>query len=277
VTVREAVGRSGLAAIDAQVLLAHVLGVDRVWLVAHADDELPPGRCEAFASLVARRREGEPVAYLTGVREFWGLPLVVDPVVLIPRPETEILVDCALAALPRAPRARVLDLGTGSGAIACAIARERPQAEVVATDVSPAALAIAGTNVARLKLANVRLLQSDWYGELPGDAERFDLIASNPPYVAEGDPHLRSGDLRYEPPSALRAGPDGLDALRVVVHGAPARLETGGMLAVEHGFDQGEAVRALMLECGLADVATLNDLAGLERVTHARRRSPVSR
>jgi release factor glutamine methyltransferase len=271
-SVRDALAQSALAPLDAQVLLAHVLGVDRAWLVAHAGDALRAQARGTFEALAARRRAGEPVAYLTGRREFWGLPLAVDPCVLIPRPETETLVECALVALPADRPARVLDLGTGSGAIALAIAVERPNAEVVATDKSAEALAVARANAQRLKLVNVRLLQSDWYGALPGGAARFDVITSNPPYVAAGDPHLVEGDVRFEPASALRAGPDGLDALRIVVRGAPPRLAPRGLLVVEHGFDQAAAVRALMLEVGLGDVATVRDLAGLERATQARGR-----
>jgi release factor glutamine methyltransferase len=272
-TVGEAVARSGLVRLDAQVLLAHALGVDRAWLVAHASERCPAKRCAAFAELAARRRAGEPVAYLTGVREFWGLPLAVDARVLIPRPETETLVEQALAVLPADREALVLDLGTGSGAIALAIAHARPRAVVVASDNSGDALACACGNAERLKLANVRLLQSDWYDALPSQRTGFDLIASNPPYVAVGDPHLGEGDVRFEPMAALRAGADGLDALRIVVRGAPSRLVPGGTLVVEHGFDQAAAVRALMVEVGFADVGTARDLAGRERVTRGRTRS----
>lgn len=265
-TVRQALAQASLAPIDAQVLLAHVLGADRAWLVAHATDPLAIGDVEAFFTLAGRRRDGEPVAYLTGTREFWGLPIAVDRSVLIPRPETETLVECALRALPAQRPVRVLDLGTGSGAVALAIAHERPQAEVFATDVSPSALALARRNGERMKLANLRWLQSDWYGELPDATPPLDLIASNPPYVASADPHLAQGDVRFEPPAALRAGRDGLDALRVVIAGAPARLARGGTLVVEHGFDQADHVRALMREAGLADPRTFRDLAGIPRV-----------
>jgi release factor glutamine methyltransferase len=272
VTVRDALVQSALAALDAQVLLAHVLRVDRAWVVAHASDALLVEQADAFEALATRRRAGEPVAYLTGVREFWGMPLAVDPRVLIPRPETETLVERALAAIPRERTTHVLDLGTGSGAIAFAIARERPRAVVVATDISDDALAVARFNAGRLNLANVCLLQSDWYGGLPAHPACFDLIASNPPYVAANDSHLLEGDIRYEPASALRAGDDGLDALRTVVREAPPCLVTGGTLVVEHGFDQGVAVRALMDAAGFDEVGTIRDLGGLERVTCGRRR-----
>jgi release factor glutamine methyltransferase len=274
-TLRDALARSGLERLDAHVLLAHALGVDRAWLVGHAFDECPRERYDVFVELTERRHTGEPVAYLTGVREFWGLRLAVDSRVLIPRPDTETLVEEALASLPADREAFVLDLGTGSGAIALALAHERPRAVVVATDNSGGALTVARANAERLKLANVRLLQSDWYDGLPAEPARFDLIASNPPYIASSDPHLGEGDVRFEPASALRAGVDGLDALRIVVRGAPSRLVPGGTLVVEHGFDQGPMVRTLMVAAGFADVGTGRDLAGRERVTRGRtRRNP---
>ena len=263
-TVRQALAQAGLAPIDAQVLLAHVLGVGRAWLVAHATDPLAPRDVERFVTLARRRRDGEPVAYLTGTREFFGLALVVDRSVLIPRPETETLVECALRALPPDRALRVLDLGTGSGAIALAIAHERPHVEVIGVDASDAALAVAFRNAQRMKLANVRWLQSDWYEGLDGSGP-FDLIASNPPYVSDSDPHLGEGDVRFEPAGALRAGPDGLAALRIVVAGAPARLADDGTLVVEHGFDQADAVRALVAAAGFADARTFRDLAGIPR------------
>jgi len=264
-TVRQALTQAGLVPIDAQVLLAHVLRVGRAWLVAHATDALAPCDVEAFFALARRRRDGEPVAYLIGTREFFGLSFAVDRSVLIPRPETETLVECALRALPPERPLRVLDLGTGSGAIALAIAHERPHVEVIGVDASDAALAVAIRNAQRMKLANVRWLQSDWYEGLDGSGP-FDLIASNPPYVADSDPHLAEGDLRFEPAGALRAGPDGLTELRTVVAGAPARLVAGGTLVVEHGFDQAEAVRALVAAAGLAEPRIVRDLAAIPRV-----------
>jgi release factor glutamine methyltransferase len=271
-TIAAALAQAGLAPVDARVLLGHVLGRNRAWLAAHGDDPLAPDNAAAFAALARRRRDGEPVAYLTGTREFWGLSLVVSPAVLIPRPETEVVVEAALARLPRDAATRVLDLGTGSGAIALAIAHERPRAQVLATDASPAALAVARGNASLLALANVELVESDWYANVPqpwrGGA--FDLIASNPPYVAAGDPHLAEGDLRYEPPAALSPGGDGLDALRIIVAGAPARLAPGGTLVVEHGYDQGEAVQALFGAAGLIDVVAIRDLAGTPRAVAGR-------
>jgi release factor glutamine methyltransferase len=265
-TVRQALAQAGLAPIDAQALLAHALGVGRAWLAAHATDALPMASTERFFVLARRRREGEPVAYLVGTREFWGLSFAVDPSVLIPRPETETLVECALQRLPRDRPVRVLDLGTGSGAIALALAHERPDAAILATDRSAEALAVARANGERMKLANVHWLQSDWYRQLADRDGRFDLIASNPPYVAAGDPHLREGDVRFEPQSALAAGIDGLDALRVIVGGARERLVAGGSLVVEHGYDQAEAVRELLRAAGFTALESRRDLAGIARV-----------
>jgi release factor glutamine methyltransferase len=268
VTVRDALARSGLAPLDARVLLAQALGFDRAWLVAHDADPLSAHQQAAFEALAARRRAGEPVAYLTGSREFWGLPLAVDASVLIPRPETETLVEQALNMMRQKPHPRVLDLGTGSGAIALAIAHERPDASVEAVDVSPRALALAQRNADRLKLANLCFIQSDWYEALPR-GRPYDLIASNPPYVPEGNPHLSEGDVRFEPSAALRAGVDGLDALRVVIGHAPRYLAAGGRLLVEHGYDQARAVRALMADAKLEAITTHCDLAGLDRISLA--------
>jgi release factor glutamine methyltransferase len=267
-TVRQALARSGLVPVDAQVLLAHALGRDRAWLVAHRDDALTAAEADAFFVLAQRRRAGEPVAYLTGVREFWGLPLRVTPAVLIPRPETETLVELALEWLPRAGAPRVLDLGTGSGAIALAIARERPDAQVLATDASPEALAVALENRARLGIGNATFVESDWYAAVVGAT--FDLVVSNPPYVALADPHLGEGDLRFEPASALVSGVDGLAALRGIVAGARAHLATGGALAVEHGYDQAERVQALFRDAGFIGIVARRDLAGIPRVVAGR-------
>jgi release factor glutamine methyltransferase len=269
VTVRRALAQASLAPIDAQVLLAHVLRRDRGWLIAHATDTLDRADADAFAKLARRRRDGEPVAYLTGTREFWGLPLVVDQSVLIPRPETEALVELALRKLPPETALDVLDLGTGSGAIALAINRERPHAAVVATDCSDAALAIAGENARRLGVAGVRFIAADWFAGLD-ESLRFDLIAANPPYVAAGDPHLLDGDLRFEPPAALVAGADGLDALRTIIAGAPARLRSGGWLVVEHGFDQAQRAAALLEQAGFAGIESARDLSGIPRVAAGR-------
>ena len=303
VTVRRALAQSGLVPVDAHALLGHVLGRNRAWLSAHGDDLLDVAQAGVFFGLAKRRRDGEPVAYLTGTREFWGLALAVSPAVLIPRPETETLVELALARLPVDRPSRVLDLGTGSGAIALALAHERPLANVLATDASADALAVARGNAARLGFGNVAFALADWYSGLPADSRtdsptdsltasqtasqtephadspphrnadpiaRFDLIVSNPPYVASHDPHLAEGDLRYEPASALAAGIDGLAALRAIIAGAPGRLVPGGTLAVEHGHDQGDAVRGLFAAAGFADVVASRDLAGISRVVAGR-------
>lgn len=269
-TVSAAMARSGLVPVDAQVLLAHVLGVDRAWLIGHATDELPRASAEAFFALAKRRRDGEPVAYLTGRREFYGLDLAVTPAVLIPRPETETLVEVLLERLPADRATRVADLGTGSGAIALALAAHRPLAKVVATDASEAALDVARGNAARHRLTNVSFCAGDWFDALPDDAPPFDAIAANPPYVAEDDPHMARGDLPREPAHALTPGGDGLDALRTIIALAPARLVPGGWLAVEHGHDQSDEVRTLFAEAGFDAIAIRRDLAGIPRVVAGR-------
>lgn len=275
ITIRAAQAQSGLVPIDARVLLAHALGVDHAWLVAHAQDPLSPAQADTFFALAKRRRDGEPVAYLTGTREFWGLSLTVTPAVLIPRPETEALVETALARLAADRPARVLDIGTGCGAIALALARERPQARLMATDLSSTALDVARANAARLGIGNVEFKLSDVYSEISAPTNdssvgRFDLIASNPPYVALGDPHLAEGDLRFEPAAALASGRDGLDVLRRVIAGAPSRLVDRGALVVEHGHTQSEVVRALFATAGFTDIVAVRDLAGIPRVVAGR-------
>jgi release factor glutamine methyltransferase len=268
-TAGQALAQSGLVPIDAQVLLAHLVGRDRAWLAAHRDEPLTRAQADDFFTLAKRRRAGEPVAYLTGMREFYGLALAVTPAVLIPRPETETLVELALAWLPRDRPVSVLDLGTGSGAIALALAHERRDARVVASDASADALAVARDNARRLGLSSVEFAPSDWYANVEGT---FDAIVSNPPYVALGDPHLTEGDLRYEPKAALVAGDEGLDALRVIVGGAAAHLAPRGVLAVEHGYTQSEAVQAMLRDAGFVDITVRRDLAGLPRVAGARLR-----
>ena len=254
--------------VDAEWLLAHALAKPRSWLFAHADDPVPPAVAERFAALLARRQAGEPVAYLTGTQGFWTLELEVSPATLIPRPETELLVELALARISLDAASRIADLGTGSGAIALAIAKERRRAAVIATDASTAALDVARGNSMRNRVGNVEFRAGDWFTPLAG--ERFDLIASNPPYIAEGDPHLDQGDLRFEPPSALSSGSDGLDAIRRIVCDAPSHLVAGGWLLLEHGWDQGGAVRTLLVEAGFVDVETARDLEGRDRVSLGR-------
>jgi release factor glutamine methyltransferase len=271
VSVRRAIAQSGLIPVDAQVLLGHVLGRNRAWLAAHGEDALTADEATQFFVLARRRRDGEPVAYLTGIREFHGLPLRVTRAVLIPRPETETVVEVALAHLPMDRDTRVLDLGTGSGAIALAIAHSRPRARVLATDTSKAALELASDNARRLDIANVTFIESDWYANVPtAENARFDVIASNPPYVDAADAHLDAGDLRFEPRLALTPG-DALAALRRVIDGARTHLAAGGVLVVEHGFDQAEAVRALFITAGFVETMSTRDLAGIPRVVSGRR------
>jgi release factor glutamine methyltransferase len=261
--------RERIDPVDAEFLLGHVLGKPRGWLFAHRDDSASDEVAAAFEALVHRRACGEPVAYLTGQRGFWSFDLTVTPATLIPRPETELLVELALARLPTDRPLRVADLGTGSGAIALALAHERPRAQVVACDASAQALGVASANARMLRLANVTFREGDWF--VPFAGERFDLVASNPPYIALDDPHLAEGDLRFEPASALSSGADGLDAIRRIVAAAPAHLQAGGWLLLEHGWEQGAAVRALLRDAGFVEVATERDLEDRDRVTLGRK------
>ena len=263
--LRELTATSPSARLDAELLLAHVLECPRTFLHTHEEENVAPAAAARIRELIARRKEGEPVAYITGEREFWSLELELDASVLIPRPETELLVELALELLPGEAHSRVLDLGTGSGAIALAIANERPQARVSATDVSTAALAVACANAERLEIGNISFLAGSWYE--PVGAMHFDLIVSNPPYVAAADPALTSGDPRFEPRSALSPGPTGLEAIEQILTRAREHLRPGGWLALEHGADQGEAVRALFSRHGFSTIRTRQDLAGHERVT----------
>lgn len=256
--------------LDAELLLAHVLGVERGRLVALDDRPLAAAEDDAFAALLARRAAGEPVAYLLGRREFWTLTLEVGPGVLVPRPETELVVEIALAALAGRTAPAVLDLGTGSGAIGLAIARERPDASVDLVDASAAALAIAERNRARLGLGNARPIAGHWFTAVAG--RRYDLVAANPPYLAADDPELGSAELRHEPRAALVAGPSGLEALAAIAATAAAHLRPGGWLVLEHGATQGRAVRDLLGAGGFHEVATRTDLAGHERATAGTRR-----
>ena len=254
---------------EAEILLAAALDKPRSWLIAHAAE--PILDCDAtdrYEAHVTRRAHGEPIAYILGEQEFWSLPLEVTRDVLIPRPETELVVERALARLPPDAPGRVLDLASGSGAIALALARERPRVQVVGTDVAEAALAVARRNASRLHLDNVEFRAGDWYAAT-GD-ERYTLIASNPPYIAADDPRVERSVRRFEPHAALFGGRDGLDALRAVIGGAPRHLVTGGWLVVEHGERQGADVRSLMQAAGLEEVVTHRDLARLERCTEGR-------
>jgi release factor glutamine methyltransferase len=253
---------------EGEILLGHCLQKSRTWLYAWPEADVAPACEEQFAELLSERARGVPVAYLTGRREFWSMELAVNEHTLIPRPETETLVQWALD-LDLPAQSTVLDLGTGSGAIALALARERPTWRVTAVDTSREALAVARENGRRFGLDSVRLLQSDWFGALMN--EHFDLIVSNPPYVAEGDPHLAVGDLHFEPTSALVAAQSGLADLARIVTGAIRHLVHGGWLLLEHGSEQGEPVRQMLEEARFAGVATRSDLAGLDRVSGGRR------
>lgn len=261
---------SGVDRLDAQLLLGHLLGQSRGWLIAHDDDELSPEAAADFQALCTRRAAGEPFAYLVGEREFHGLSLQVSPAVLVPRPDTETLVDWALellaAELAVHPTPEVVDLGTGSGAIALAVKHRHPAARVSAVDLSEAALAVARGNARRLGLT-VDFYAGSWWQPLAG--RRFDLILSNPPYIAGEDPHLAA--LTHEPTLALTPGGDGLDSIRLIVKDAPAHLSPGGWVLLEHGWDQAAAVAALLQAAGLEEVSSRTDLGGRDRCTAARR------
>ena len=249
--------------LDAELLLAAALGRTRSTLHAWPERMLEPEPAARFTAWLERRRAGEPVAYILGRREFWSLELEVTPDTLIPRPETELLVELALERLPVNRPVKVADLGTGSGAIALALAAERPQARIVATDQSSAALAVAWRNAQRLNIIRVEFRQGDWCGPLAG--ERFELIVANPPYVAAADPCWREGELRFEPSAALISGEEGLDALQIIIAAAPDCLRSSGWLLLEHGYDQGEAVPALLRKRGFVQVSDYQDAAGLSR------------
>jgi release factor glutamine methyltransferase len=255
------------ARLEARVLAAHAWQVDHAWLIAHDTDALIAQQAATFDALLARRLAGEPVAYLTGRREFFGRPFVVTPDVLIPRPETELLIELALARVAPDQPAALLDLGTGSGCIAVTLALERPRARVTAVDRSAAALAVARHN-AELLDADVEFLTSDWFEALAG--RRFDLIVGNPPYIPAADPHLVRGDVRFEPRSALAAGPEGLDDLRHLIAAARAHLGPGGTLLLEHGYDQAQAISALLSAHGYVRAQTWTDLAGIPRASGGR-------
>ncbi len=260
--------REMISPAEARLLLRHVLGCSAAWIEAHRDDTLPLDQAQAFSLLLGRRGAGEPVAYILGRREFYGRDFEVSPAVLIPRPETELLVDLAVARLRGMQAPRILDLGTGSGCIAVSLALEIPGAEVVAVDVSTAALAVAEGN-AEKHGARVLLAQSNWFSDLA--EEYFDLIVSNPPYISAGDSHLYLGDLRFEPPFALASGDDGLDAIRRICVEAPEHLLPGGSLMFEHGYDQAEAVGNLLVQGGYTGIEQHRDLAGIVRVSGGRR------
>jgi release factor glutamine methyltransferase len=258
------------AKLEAQLLLQHTLKVNRAWLIAHEDENLTPEKLAEFNTLVERRAKGEPIAYILGEREFYGLNFIVTPDTLIPRADTETLVDAALVKISATKikpndEVRILDLGTGSGAIALTIAKHRPQAQVTAVDASVAALAVAQINAKHLKISNVRFLLSNWFMAL--DDERFDVIVSNPPYIEQNDVHLSQGDLRFEPLCALESGQDGLDDIRTITDDCLFHLKPQGWLMLEHGYNQAQAVADLMAQAGLLNIETIKDFGGNERVT----------
>jgi release factor glutamine methyltransferase len=265
ITIASLLRKPGLDQIDARILLGHVLGLSRVQLITRSEYALNDEEARRVAQLFRRRADGEPIAYIIGEREFYGLSFRITPDVLIPRPETELLIELALERLP--DHARVLDMGTGSGAIAITLAHLRPDLEVTALDASKQALDVARLNADEHKV-NVKLICSDWYGML-GTAS-FELIVANPPYIMENDPHLSQGDLRFEPLDALTDHAGGLAAIRIIVMGASAHLASRGWLLLEHGYDQAEAVRHLLQDCGFEEVQSWNDLAGIARVSGGR-------
>ena len=249
---------------DAEILLEHVTGKARTYLLAFGETQLTADQQAQLDALLARRKTGEPVAHLVGEREFWSLPLYVSAATLIPRPDTECLVEQALARLPATP-ARILDLGTGTGAIALALASERPDCQVTAVDLMPDAVALAQRNRERLALENVTVQQSSWFIALAD--QQFEMIVSNPPYIDECDPHLGEGDVRFEPRSALVAADHGLADLSHIIIQSRRHLVSNGWLLLEHGWTQGEAVRNLFLQAGFAQVETCRDYGGNERLT----------
>ncbi len=257
------------ARLEAEILLGHLLGKSRSWLIAWSDTCLDDLQLQRYTDLVNKRIKGTPIAHLTAEREFWSLPLRITADTLIPRPETELLVETCLDLYSVEESITVADLGTGSGAIALAIATERPSWSILATDQSHRALDIAIHNAETLQVDNIQLLQGDWFDALPADI-RVEILLSNPPYIPDDDPHLQQGDLRYEPLSALASGADGLDAIRLIISNASAYLKPRGYLLLEHGYNQGSAVRQLMHQATLSEINTLTDLAGHERITMAR-------
>jgi release factor glutamine methyltransferase len=255
--------------LDAEVLLSHSLDVNRAYLRAHPEQEIMGKPQQDYEQLLARRQAGEPVAHLTGKSEFWSLDLAITPDTLIPRPETEHLVEQVLELLPTDANWRIADLGTGSGAIAIAIAHERPRCQVIAFDLSVAALEVAEHNRKQLGLNNIEFRHSNWFSAM-AENEQFHIIAANPPYIAEQDEHLEQGDVRFDPRFALTSGADGLDAIRLIIATAPAHLAVGGWLLLEHGYDQGDAVAALFRQSDFTEVNSHKDLAGQPRLTMGR-------
>ncbi len=266
--IRDLTPTSPTPRLDAEVLIMHVCGLNRSGLIARDRLLLSGDQRQRLDELLARRQRGEPIAYLTGVREFWSMELHVSPAVLIPRPETELLVEMALACIPPDAPWTIADLGTGSGAIALAVARERPHCRVLATDISPAALDVARSNAGKFGLTNVEFREGDWFASLA--AEALDMILSNPPYIKSDDPHLKEGDLRFEPQVALNAGPEGLDAIRHIALRAREYLKPGGWILLEHGWEQADAISDLLHQHGYRAIVCRRDLAGHDRITACR-------
>jgi release factor glutamine methyltransferase len=269
-TLGEALGaaQGRIDPVDARVLLCYAVGRDAAYVAAHPEVQLRPAEQENFTGLVERRAKGEPVAYLTGEREFYGRLFRITPAVMIPRSETELLVDLALERIPQDGLVRVLELGTGSGCIAISLASERPQAKILALDRSLDALALARRNAVTANVGNVAFLRSDWFSALR--SEHFDVIVSNPPYIASADRHLNEGDLRYEPRPALDGGTDGMESIREIVSKGRQHLKPGGWLLFEHGHEQGERARLLLHGAGYVEIFTAHDLAGTDRVSAGR-------
>jgi release factor glutamine methyltransferase len=253
------------AKLEAQSLLQHVLNVNRAWLIAHENDALQPNIHAVFEALLSRRLSGEPMAYILGCREFYGLDLMVTPDTLIPRPDTETLVEAALAKISNVPNQSILDLGTGTGAIALAIAKNRPQDSITAVDASVGALKVAKQNAENLSIHNVEFVLSNWFENL--DHQKFDVIVSNPPYIEDQDAHLTQGDLRFEPISALASGVDGLDDIRQIIGDCLIYLKPQAWLMLEHGYNQAAQVADLMADVGLTNIETIKDLGNNDRVT----------
>jgi release factor glutamine methyltransferase len=262
---RELGSTSPTSRLDAEVLVMHVCGLDRSGLIAQGHSALTHDQQYRLEKLLARRRQGEPIAYITGTREFWSLEFTVSPATLIPRPETELLVEKALTHIPRQAVWTIADLGTGCGAIALALAKERPRCRIIATDISPAALEVARSNAAKFNLTHVEFREGSWFEPLAG--MKLDMLVSNPPYVRANDPHLEQGDVRFEPEQALAAGPEGLDAIRQIALSAREHLNPAARLLFEHGWDQAAAIRQLLHRLGYRNIVCHRDLGGQDRIT----------
>jgi release factor glutamine methyltransferase len=265
---RELQATSSTPRLDAEVLVMHACGLNRSGLVTHGHDALTDEQQHRLEMLLAQRRQGIPIAYLTGTREFWSLEFTVSPATLIPRPETELLVEKALAPVPQDAEWTIADLGTGCGAIALALAKERPHCRVIATDISPQALDVARSNAMKLGMTNIEFREGNWFEPL--NDMQLDMIVSNPPYVRANDPHLDQGDVRFEPELALAAGPEGLDAIRQIALSAREHLNPAAWVLFEHGWDQAAAIGRLLHSLGYRNIVCYPDLGGRDRITACR-------